>query len=152
MLEHPEHYCDECGDPNVSWSVAPEHWTEAMGAPAGSGEGPNPVLCPVCFVRRWERVTGLTASWDMEPNPRTVRPHDRRDEPEPEADYYGDNMQRLADVLAFARLRAQREQGETGSYILQCIARIESKNPTRRRTRDGRRRPKANGPRADEGA
>lgn len=68
---HPEDCCDECGRPNIVWWAASDRWNHAMGRKPG--EAPNPILCPVCFVRRWERATGLRATWRVEPDDRTIR-------------------------------------------------------------------------------
>lgn len=129
---HPESHCDDCGRPNVNWHVSSLRWNDATGYT-------NPILCPVCFVRRWEHATGLRASWGLEP--KTIKPitdaafyfaeaEDERNE----LDYYGDNLRRLFEVLSYARECAEAE-GNT--EILVHVSRIESKNPIKAAKREG---------------
>lgn len=55
---HPEDYCDECAQPNFSWWVDSELWNLAV---------PDrvPILCPTCFVTRYELMTGKTFTWEL---------------------------------------------------------------------------------------
>jgi hypothetical protein len=58
---HPEDYCHACGRPNVrSWSVDSDRWNAAV-------ERRGTVLCPPCFVARWEQATGMRAHWRLVP-------------------------------------------------------------------------------------
>ena len=58
---HPEDYCHKCGGRNLStWSVYSDRWNFAMGSPLE-------IVCPQCFVKRWEDATGLVAHWRLVP-------------------------------------------------------------------------------------
>jgi hypothetical protein len=58
---HPEDFCHECGRPNVgSWSVDSDRWNAAV-------DRRTAILCPSCFVARWEHATGLRAHWRLVP-------------------------------------------------------------------------------------
>ena len=65
--DHPEDTCYDCGRSNFEWWVAGDRWLLAVGGPNG------PVLCPRCFVRRWEAATGMTCMWQLVPDDRTIR-------------------------------------------------------------------------------
>lgn len=69
-LVHPEDTCDDCNGPNFVWWAAGDRWLVATGEPNG------PILCPGCFVKRWEAATGFTCMWKLEPDDRTIRAHD----------------------------------------------------------------------------
>lgn len=66
-LVHPEDTCDDCNGPNFVWWAAGDRWLVATGEPNG------PILCPGCFVKRWEAATGFTCMWKLEPDDRTIR-------------------------------------------------------------------------------
>jgi hypothetical protein len=58
---HPEDFCHECGRANLSsWAIDSDRWNLAMGAPQG-------IVCPQCFVEKWEEATGLRAHWRLVP-------------------------------------------------------------------------------------
>lgn len=61
--DHPEATCEDCGRPNISWSVDSDRWNLATRVDGYW----NGVLCPSCFVLRHEKVTGMTASWTLVP-------------------------------------------------------------------------------------
>lgn len=61
--DHPEGLCTDCGRRNVCWSVDSDRWNFV--ARTGDVE---PMLCPACFVIRWEKVTGMVACWTLVPD------------------------------------------------------------------------------------
>lgn len=63
---HPESKCQNCGGNNIVWWIDSDRWnhvTEAMLEETGRGA----ILCPACFVRMWEFMTGLQAVWHLVP-------------------------------------------------------------------------------------
>ena len=76
MADHPEETCGDCGGRNVvPWWTSSDRWRLAISTYGGTPAVPDhdAILCPVCFVARWERATGLTAIWRIEPDPATIR-------------------------------------------------------------------------------
>lgn len=61
---HPEDYCHHCGRPNIVWWADSDRWNLAV---AGLERGVAAILCPPCFVTRWEQATGLRAVWHLVP-------------------------------------------------------------------------------------
>lgn len=56
-----EDYCHRCGRPNVwAWFTEAELWNRAEGDEGG-------ILCPTCFTRDYERVTGQKPVWRIVP-------------------------------------------------------------------------------------
>jgi hypothetical protein len=62
---HPEDFCHQCGRPNISWWADSDRWNLAV---EGLGRGVVEILCPCCFVERWEKATGLRAAWHLVPD------------------------------------------------------------------------------------
>ncbi len=60
MTEHPELTCEECGGPNIqSWFVRPLVWSTVMGDDTGM------IVCPQCFVARYNSVVGGWGTWEL---------------------------------------------------------------------------------------
>lgn len=60
---HPEDFCHDCGNRNItSWYVDSDRFDLAMGTSGSAG-----IVCPQCFVTRWELATGLRAVWRLVP-------------------------------------------------------------------------------------
>ena len=45
--EHPEDYCQECGNVNPSWHAPNDLWNKVTG-------NPPLIICPFCFQKRAE--------------------------------------------------------------------------------------------------
>lgn len=72
---HPEHYCHRCGHPNVrSWWVASDLWNRVM---VGHEHEWNGIVCPQCFDALAAEA-GITCSWELSPDPRTLRVNGER--------------------------------------------------------------------------
>jgi hypothetical protein len=68
--DHPESRCEQCGGRNLSWFTSSDRWRAANGWPDNYRDG---ILCPACFVERWEKATGLRAVWRLMPDESTMR-------------------------------------------------------------------------------
>lgn len=79
-MSHPEDFCDQCGRPNIVWSVDSDRWNLAVSDRAK-------VLCPVCFVEAWEAATGMQAIWELVPTHIGVPQSDTRPPPAPDRFY-----------------------------------------------------------------
>lgn len=55
---HPEAHCQACGRDNPVWNAESEDWNLANGSPNG-------ILCPRCFIARFEQVTGTRPIWEV---------------------------------------------------------------------------------------
>lgn len=64
----PEDTCDDCGRPNTRWWVDSGLWNHVI-RPQGE-TADEPMLCPVCFVVRAERVIVAPPSWQLLPDAR----------------------------------------------------------------------------------
>jgi hypothetical protein len=59
---HPEDYCHQCGHLNIkSWSVDSNLWNVVM------KDSPESIICPSCFVARWEAMGGPLTTWKLVP-------------------------------------------------------------------------------------
>ena len=61
-MNEAEETCEDCGRPNIVWFVDSDRWNTVVRT-----EGPDRMLCPSCFVLRWEFATGLQACWRLVP-------------------------------------------------------------------------------------
>lgn len=58
---HPEDFCDDCLMPNVVWCAPNKLWNRVIRA---HGEnGPDPMLCPTCFIKRAEAAGINSTAW-----------------------------------------------------------------------------------------
>lgn len=64
---HPEDACDQCGRPNIVWFTDNPLWNAAIPA-----EQRHLILCPVCFVRRFERAGAGKVAWELKVDPLTA--------------------------------------------------------------------------------
>lgn len=72
-VDHPEAFCDRCGQNNVTWFAPSDLWNRAVrGTPEYEHHG-DPMLCPTCFIHEAEAV-GISGPWlvTLEPHPREV--------------------------------------------------------------------------------
>lgn len=125
---HPEDTCDDCNGPNFVWWAAGDRWQAATGEPNG------PILCPGCFVKRWEAATGFTCMWKLEPDDRTIRAQDCAEAPEPsDLAWFGPALQgHPSDKAAALATRAgvvtnddaMRIAGEMIDGLLPCNVRL----------------------------
>lgn len=63
---HPEAWCDDCSGPNIIWYAPSDLWNRV----ARRENGSDPMLCPICFVRRAEDA-GVKTAWSVEPEERS---------------------------------------------------------------------------------
>lgn len=61
--KHPEAKCEGCGRENVVWFAPSDLWN----AVARRADGTDPMLCPVCFVKKAEAVGHSKAAWRVQP-------------------------------------------------------------------------------------
>lgn len=66
LMNTEESTCDECGRENVCWFAPSEIWNAA----ARDKDGSDPMLCPVCFIKRAERAGFNGAAWRIAPEGR----------------------------------------------------------------------------------
>jgi hypothetical protein len=62
-MNDAEETCEECGRANIVWFVDSDRWNLAVRKDGAL----DVMLCPSCFVLRWEKVTGLWACWRLVP-------------------------------------------------------------------------------------
>jgi hypothetical protein len=60
---HPEGPCFDCGGENVTWFAPNEIWNAVV----RSGDKPDVMLCPLCFIRRAERAGYNKDAWRIAP-------------------------------------------------------------------------------------
>lgn len=73
---HPEAGCADCNGRNAFiWWTSSDRWRLAMSTYGGTPASPDhdTILCPTCFVARWEQATGLEATWRLEPDPASIK-------------------------------------------------------------------------------
>jgi hypothetical protein len=62
---HPEATCEECGRENVTWFAPSKLWNKVCRANRGSTA--DPMLCPVCFIKRAEAAGYNGQTWKVAP-------------------------------------------------------------------------------------
>lgn len=62
--DHPEDTCEDCGRDNVVWFTPSDLWN-AVCRPQGYQS--DPMLCPVCFIRRAEALGIVPTAWRVIP-------------------------------------------------------------------------------------
>lgn len=60
---HPEDFCQECGRPNAKpWFTPSDVWNRVM-----RNGGPEPIICPICFIARADKAGIICTGWELRP-------------------------------------------------------------------------------------
>lgn len=74
--DHPEATCEDCGLGNVTWFSPSDVWNAVCRPPGYAGD---PMICPMCFMRRAEASGFGSVGWLVIPSDGDWGPVDRAD-------------------------------------------------------------------------
>lgn len=63
LSAHPEDTCEDCGRDNVTWFAPSKLWNDV----ARREDGSDPMLCPICFIKRAEAAGQKIQAWQLAP-------------------------------------------------------------------------------------